>query len=196
MAADKLARAQLARAARRFSRGGLVLMTDDARLPDPLAAARRLPRGSLVILRARQAGHRAMLAAALKPIAHRRGLLLLIANDAALAARIGADGLHLSEAHASEAAHWRARHPDWTITVAAHSLRAVAKARHADAAILAPVFATASHAGAAALGPIRARMIAQAAPLPVYALGGIDAAAARRLDGARLAGLAAISALA
>ena len=32
----------------------LVLMTDDERLPDPLAAARLLPRGSMVIVRARQ----------------------------------------------------------------------------------------------------------------------------------------------
>jgi len=101
--ADKLLRARLARAAFRFKTRALpalVLMTDDARLEDPLGAARALPRGSLVIVRDRQTSRRAELAAALAAIARRRGLLLIVANDAVLAAKIGADGLHLSEAHA------------------------------------------------------------------------------------------------
>jgi thiamine-phosphate pyrophosphorylase len=198
MAADKLARARLARAAMRFKRPGLpalVLLTDDERLSDPLGAALALPRGSLVIVRARQGVRRAKLAAALVEVARRRGLLLLVANDARLAARIGADGVHLSEARAANAAHWRARRPDWLVTAAAHSLSACARARHADALLLAPVFATASHLGGTALGAIRARIIARASPLPVYALGGIDAGNVARLEGAKIAGVAAISAL-
>ncbi len=191
MAADKLARARLARAATRFGR--LVLATDDDRLPDPLPAARALPRGSWIILRARDAARRTELAAALKMIAHARGLALLIANDAALAARIGTDGLHLSQANARDAGHWRARHPQWIITAAAHSLRACT--RDADAVLLSPVFATASHPGAVVLGAIRARLIARASPVPVYALGGIDTKTVRNLNGADFAGVAAISAL-
>jgi thiamine-phosphate pyrophosphorylase len=198
MAADKLARAQLARAAWRFKTRGLpalVLMTDDSRLPDPLAAARALPRGSMVILRARRDADRARLAAALIAIARARKLVLLIANDGPLATKIGAHGLHLSEDRACDAAHWRMRHPDWLITVAAHSLAACMRARYADAAILAPVFATASHPDSASLGAIQARIIANASPLKIYALGGIDARTARQLSNAWLAGLAAISAL-
>ncbi|HEY2068335.1 MAG TPA: thiamine phosphate synthase [Rhizomicrobium sp.] len=193
MAEDKLARAQLARAASRFAARRLpplVLMTDDTRLPDPAAAACRLPFGSLVILRSRNATRRAALAKSL------RGLTLLIADDPYLAARCGAQGLHLPEHRAHEALHWRARHPGWLITASAHSLSAITRARGADAVILAPVFATASHPGGATLGAIRARIIAQASPLPVYALGGIDAVTARALAGAKLAGLAAIGALA
>jgi len=196
--ADKLARARLARAAFRFKTRtlpALVLMTDDERLDDPLAAARALPHGSLVILRARQAARRAKLAQALAAIARRRGLLLLIANDAVLAAKIGADGVHLSQARAADAAHWRARHPHWLITAAAHSLAASTRAHHADAVLLATIFATASHPEGASLGAIRARIIARHAPLPVYALGGIDAANAGRLEGAKFVGVAAISAL-
>jgi thiamine-phosphate pyrophosphorylase len=197
MAADKLARARLARAARRFQQAALpalVLLTDDERLDDPLAAARALPRGSLVIVRARQAARRAKLGQALAAIARQRGLLLLVANDAVLAARISADGLHLSQSHTADAAHWRALRPHWLITAAAHSLHACTRARHADAVLLAPIFATGSHPGHVALGAMRARLIARQATLPVYALGGIDAGNVARLEGAKFVGVAAISA--
>lgn len=203
--ADRGMRAKLARAAARLNAHGpaagllpsLILMTDDERLADPQGAARALPRGSLVILRARDDARRAALAQELMAIARARDLLLLIANDPALAGRIGADGLHLPQARAREAAHWRARHPRWLITCAAHDACAIMQARAgcADAVLLSPVFATRSHDGAATLGTMRLRRLAQAARLPVYALGGVDARTALRLDGAPLAGIAAIGAL-
>lgn len=199
-------RAKLARAAAALNaRAGLAgrlpplaLMTDDLRLPDPLPAARALPRGSLVILRARDAERRAALAASLRAIAHECGLVLLIAADPVLAARAGADGLHLPEARANEAHHWRARHPGWLITCAAHSLRAVRRAGcvRADAAFLSPAFATQSHEERMPLGALRFRIFAREAMLPIYALGGVDAETARQLAGARCAGLAAVGALA
>ena len=166
----------------------LVLFTDDSGRDWP-AAARRLPRGSAVIIRSRDAGSRAALFALLSPLA---GLKLLIAGDPALAA--SADGLHLPQARAQEAAHWRARHPDWIITATAHSLRALMNLAHVDAAFLSPVFATASHPGAPALSPVRAAFIAAASPVPVYALGGITACNAVLLAPA-FAGIAAIGAL-
>jgi len=203
--ADALGRRRLARAAALLNaRGGftgrlpaLVLMTDDARLSDPLPAAAALPRGSAVVLRHRDAGERARLGPALAAIARVRSLVLLIAGDAALADRIGADGLHLSEAHAHEALHWRALRPNWLVTAAAHSERAVlaaARAR-AHAAFLAPVFSTESHADARALGVSRFLLMARRAQIPLYALGGIDARNAGRLSGVRAAGIAAVAAL-
>jgi len=117
---------------------------------------------------------------------------VLVAGDPLLAVRLGADGIHLSEARAREAAHWRARFPTMFITSAAHSLRAAMRG-HADALFLSPVFATRSHPGREALSPARANLIAQKARVPVYALGGIDARNARRLKG--FAGIAAIGAL-
>ncbi len=173
--------------------GALLLLTDDQRLPDPLPAARALPRGAVIILRSRDASRRAALAAALRAIARVRGLLLLIADDPQLAAKIGAHGIHLPQRRAREAAHWRARYPHWFVTAAAHSLRAVLNAGGADAVLLSPVFATASHPDAPALTPARARLIARQAPIPVFALGGIDAQNAGLLHG--FAGLAAIGAL-
>jgi thiamine-phosphate pyrophosphorylase len=164
----------------------LVLMTDDARLPDPLAAARALPKGSMVVARSR---------AELEPLV--RALLkarctVLVAGNPLLAARLGAHGIHLPQARAGEAARWRARFPDMLITTAAHSLRALAR-EHVDAFFLSPVFETASHPGRAALGALRANMIARQVRVPVYALGGIDARNAARLSG--FSGIAAIGAL-
>ncbi len=199
--ADKLARAKLARAAAQlavqsgYELPALILMTDDERLADPLAAARALPRGSMVILRARQAAQREKFAITLRGIARARGLKLLIADDPALAAAIGAHGIHLPQARAQDAAHWRALRPRWLIAVAAHSLSSATRNGYADAIIVAPVFPTQSHPGGATLGALRLRLIAQQVHTPIYALGGLDSGTVRSLVGARLAGLAAIGAL-
>lgn len=201
---SRLSREHLARAAYALNAAAaaqrlpaLILMTDEKRLADPLPAARALPKGSAIILRHTDPKARASLAGALKPIVRSRGLWLLIANDATLAARIGADGLHLSEVQMRQAAHWKALHPSWLITVAAHSARALtlsATAR-ADAALLAPIFETRSHKASRPVGVARARLIASRAALPVYALGGIDAGNVGRLSGAQIAGIAAIGGL-
>ena len=166
----------------------LVLMTDD-RKADWVAAAQRLPRGSMIVVRARDAKQRLALAQRLGGFAP-----LLIADDPALAARIGAAGLHLPEARMGEAAHWRAAHPDWIITSSAHSLRALMQACELDAVFLSPVFATGSHKETRPLSPARAAFIASHATVPVYALGGITPRNAARL-GPAFSGIAAISAL-
>jgi thiamine-phosphate pyrophosphorylase len=171
----------------------LVLMTDDARLPDPLAAARLLPKGAMVIVRSADPAKRAQWACAMVAVARSRGLLVLIANDAALASRCGADGLHLSESNAHQAAHWSALRPRWFISAAAHSLRAAMLCKFVDAILLSPVFATASHTDRGALSPVRANTIAHDLAVPIYALGGVTARNASLLHG--FAGIAAIGAL-
>ena len=200
--ASALERAKLARAAYRLNARAprlpaLILMTDAVRLPNPLVAVRALPRGAAIIVRHTGAKERARLAESLMPMARARKLIVLIANDAVLAARLGCDGVHLSEAHAAEAAHLRALHPSWIITAAAHSARAVARAHavRADAVLLAAPFPTQSHAGRAALGPARFRLIAQSAAVPVYALGGVSAQNVRAVESALVAGIAGIDAL-
>jgi thiamine-phosphate pyrophosphorylase len=158
----------LARQQRRLNASlPLVLMTDD-RKADWAQAARALPRGSVVVVRARDARRRRALAEELYGLAR-----LLIAGDPGLAEDIGAAGLHLPEARMREAGHWRARHPDWIITSSAHSLRTLMGTRHLDAVFLSPVFATASHKSAKPLTPVRAALIAAQAQVPVYALGGV-----------------------
>ena len=166
----------------------LVLVTDD-RKADWTAAARRLPRGGLVVVRSRDAGTRAVLALSLIGIAP-----LLIADDPKLAAEIGAAGLHLPEARIREAMHWRTRHPHWIITSSAHSLRALLHARELDAIFLSPVFPTTSHEDVRPLTPARAAFIAAHATVPVYALGGVTPRNAALLAPA-FSGIAAISSL-
>jgi len=164
-----------------------VLMTDD-RDADWAGAARRLPHGSLVVVRGRDKKARATLANALAGIAP-----LLIADDPALAAEVGV-GLHLPQARMREALHWRCRHPRWIITSSAHSLGALMHAQALDAVFLSPVFPTGSHKGAPSLGPARAAFIAAQAPVPVYALGGITARNAALLAPS-FSGIAAIASL-
>lgn len=163
-------------------------MTDDERLPDPLAAARALPKGSLVIVRSRDTKRRHALGEALRAQTH--GLILLAADDPVLADEL--HGLHLPEIRARDAAHWRALRPHWVITVAAHSSRGL-WALYADAALLSPVFATKSHPQTKNLSPARARLMARHASLPVLALGGVTARNAALLAG--FSGIAAIESL-
>lgn len=172
----------------------LWLVTDQDRLPDPVRAVARLPRGAGIILRHRDPRERERLAAALVPLCRRRGLVLLIAGDPRLAARVGADGVHFPEARVGEARGWRRRRPRWLMTAAAHNGPALLRAARAGAhaALLSPVFPTASHPQARALGPVRFARLVGAARLPVIALGGITARTAVRLKSAGAVGLAGV----
>ena len=173
-----------------------ILIAERERLADLEPAIAKLPRGSAVILRDYGAADRAAYAARLARLCRSRRLRLLVAGDVRLALAVGAQGLHLPEAAAcSGDRRWRLwRKPGWLVTAAAHSPRAVARARRAgaDALLLSPVFATASHPEATPLGPLRFAAWARQARLPVYALGGMTAASTRRLAGSGAAGIAAI----
>jgi thiamine-phosphate pyrophosphorylase len=178
----------------------LILITDETRLPDPLPAIAALPRGAGVLLRHYGAAGRAELAVAAARLVRHRGLVLMVAGDWRLAARLGAAGLHLPEGQARHGVlapllGW-VRRRKLLLTVACHSPAALARAKRlgADAAILSPVFATRSHPGAVTIGALRFRRWARAAGLPVAALGGIDARTLRRLNGAAAAA-AAVGAL-
>ncbi len=176
----------------------LILITDRRRAPCPFIGAARLPLGSAVILRDYDAANRSHLARAMAKLCRAARLKFLIAGDAALAAKLRADGVHFGEARIRDAAKWRRRRPGWLITVAAHSrtaIRAAVRAR-ADAILLSPVFATASHPGARPLGPIRFAALCRPGGIPAYALGGIGHVTVARLRHTGACGIAAIDALA
>lgn len=185
--------------------GGLpsiLLLTDDARLPDPLPAAAMLPRGAGVVLRHYEDPDRLALAWELAGLCRRRGLRLLVAGDGQLAMRVSAGGVHFPEKRSAEARRWRRRCPHWVVTTAAHSLRGLVAASRAgsDAALLGPVFATESHPGVRPLGAVRFSALERTARrtlrnFPVYALGGLAADTAPRLSNSGAVGLAAISGL-
>ena len=120
-----------------------VLMTDDERLPIPSPRRARLPHGSLVIVRARDART--------PPRSWREALRARTQRTDPADRRTirrwrgsSSHGLHLPEARAREAAHWRARTP--TGSSPWRRIRCAAlHAPHADAVLLSPVFATKSH---------------------------------------------------
>jgi thiamine-phosphate pyrophosphorylase len=172
----------------------LILITDRRRLSDPVSAAAALPPGSGVLLRDYDHPDRATLAHQLARLCRRRRLVFMVAGDRRLAAKVGADGVHLSEA----AMRRRAPAPrSRFLTAASHGAAALrrATAGGADACLLSPVFATESHPGARALGPWRFARLTRDATLPVYALGGLDRLNSRRLLASGACGIAAIGAL-
>lgn len=160
------------------------------RTPDPVAIAQRLPRGTAIVYRHFGAAGRAQVARRLARACRSRGLYLLIAADPDLAARVGADGVHWPESRL------KVRTGPGLITVAAHSEDALTRAAEAgaDACVLSPIFPTKSSSAHEPLGLARAAQIARGAPLPVIALGGVNAQTARQLTGRGFAGLAAVDA--
>lgn len=196
-----VARSLQARAARRATKPlpALLLMSDETRLADPLAALARLPRGAGLVYRHYRARDRARAARALVAKAKARGVRILVAGDRRLARRVGAAGVHVPEALIGTllAAAPRSLRKMAIVTMAAHSVRAVFRAARAgaDAAIVGPVFRTESHPQAAPLGPLRFARICRLSPIPVYAVGGIAPKTARRLQGSGAAGLAGIGAI-
>ena len=169
----------------------LWLFTDAQRLPDPLAAAARLPRGlgGVVLRHDGMAADRVALGRALARLCRARGLALSVAADWRLAACLGA-GLHL------RGGRWPAAAPRYlqAVTSSAHGVADLRRARRAGAlAFLSPAFATASHPGAPPLGPCRWGLLARRGFWGVAALGGIDGRTVRRLPGC--AGAGAIGAL-
>ncbi|HLY78226.1 MAG TPA: thiamine phosphate synthase [Caulobacteraceae bacterium] len=175
----------------------LFFFTDPARTPDPEAVIRCLPRGAGVVYRA--FGDTAAVAKGRRMVraARRRGLLVLAGADAALAARIGADGVHLPERTAVRALGVRQARPTWIVTAAAHSEAAIVRARRsgADAVFLSPVFTSASPSAGPPLGHLRFAALTVGARIPVFALGGVNPTTIRSLKGSGASGVAAVEAV-
>ncbi|MFA9461403.1 thiamine phosphate synthase [Thiohalorhabdus methylotrophus] len=124
-------------------------------------------------------------AAALREATRRRGALLFVNGRPELARAVRADGLHLPEGYP------RPPTTEWSgvLTVAAHDGHGLERARqvHADFALLSPLFDTRSHPDTEPLGPKRFAALAAESPVPLVALGGINAGNAHlaRESGAR-----------
>lgn len=172
----------------------LLFFTDPERTPRPWETAARLPAGAAVVFRgfgredAEQTAHR------LRDVTAARGVRLLIGAAAELAEAVGADGVHLPERMAGEAAELRRDHPEWRITAAIHEAREDFPVEGLDALIASPVFPTASASARPVLG-LEGLAAVTALGLPVYALGGVDAETAGRLSDSGVCGLAAVGAI-
>ncbi|WP_179045605.1 thiamine phosphate synthase [Sphingobium lactosutens] len=177
---------------------GLWLITDE-RVPDDalLAAAARLLRGQAgIIFRHYRTEARAgrELFEALRVIARRRRLVLLLAGDRRDAAAWKADGWH-GRAHLGRG--WEPLRRSMIRSVPAHDGREIVTARRAgaDMLLLSPLFPTRSHPGAPALGRVRFAALARQADCAVMALGGVKAEHRKMLRGIGADGWAAIDGL-
>jgi thiamine-phosphate pyrophosphorylase len=177
----------------------LWLFTDERRLPDPRASVRALPPGRAgVVLRHDGDPDRLRLGRDLARICRARRLILVVAGDARLAARLRA-GVHL------RGGHWPGQvRLGGFITSSAHTVSELRRAAQAGAAVvfLSPAFPTESHAGAPGLGALRWAAVARRASsglapsgLAIAALGGIDGGSIRRLPARLCCAAGAIGAL-
>lgn len=134
---------------------------------------KRLPRGSGFVFRHYHLpeAERRTRFAGLARIARARGHLLFLAGTKREARRWGADGAYGAD------------------LASAHSLRELRRIGRAQAVLLSPVFPTRSHPGARTLGALQFRLLAARSPVPVIALGGMDARRARRLKWPRWAAI-------
>lgn len=171
----------------------LWLMTDE-RLPVAalLAAAGRLPKGraGIVFRHYRTAPpERRALFEALRGIARRRRLVLMLAGPVRHAAGWRADGAHSRDLRRATRGLLKS-HP-------VHDAREAVAARRAgaDLCFVSPLFATRSHPGGRPLGPVRFAALARQVRAPVMALGGVRAVHAGRLGSLGATGWAAIDGL-
>ncbi|MFH1806488.1 MAG: thiamine phosphate synthase [Pseudomonadota bacterium] len=180
----------------------IILMTDSQRLPDPVPAISRLPRGSMVIFRHYDHPNRPRIALATRRACRQYGHLFVVANDLHLARRLGADGDHFPEYHLwQDRAHLRTAKGNTIRTIACHSRQALAKiialphAARPDAVLISPVFTSLSHPDAPCLGLATFSKLAALARqngLNPVALGGINGKSVGTLVRSAVASLAGI----
>ncbi len=191
--------------ARRRIDGLHVLADDDPRWRhDPVSIARAACAGGArgVQLRAKQATDRAALAwaATIRALTRSAGACFLVNDRFDLALAAGADGVHLGQQDLPPERIPPELRRRLLVGRSTHTLEQVRKAvcEPIDYVAFGPVFGTASKdspwdaRGVEAL----AEAVRLAAPLPLVAIGGIDAGRAARLRETGCAGIAVISAVA
>lgn len=159
------------------------LFTDE-RLGDAIfVAARALPPGSGIVVRhdGLSAGARWRLMRRLARLARQRNLTLLLAGSPDLAARWGADGVHLRAPYAGCAR--QAQQLGLIVSMPVHDGADARRARRAraDLAFISPLYPTRSHPGVVGMTHRRWLSLARQAGAVPMALGGMDAARGRRL---------------
>jgi thiamine-phosphate pyrophosphorylase len=180
----------------------LILITDSRRLEpeDFTSRVEAALRGGAdaVLVRERQMDSARLLAFAsrLRLLTRDHGARLIVHTQADVAVAVDADGVHVGAADIGDLPgmrHWLGGMA-MSLSASCHSAQelADAAAAGADFALLSPVFPTSSHPGAAHLGVAQFRRLAEAATLPVLALGGITVANRNELAGY---GVAVIGAL-
>ena len=146
------------------------LLTDDRLGAALWPLLERVPIGSGVMLRHDHLAddRRRAMAERIGEVAARRGLVLAVAGDVALARAVGARLVHRPVGDSG----------DLPVSLPVHDEGEAEAARRRGAALVfvSPVFATRSHPGGATLGTERAAMLARHSGAPAIALGGMSRA--------------------
>lgn len=174
------------------------MLSDASRLPDWRIAISAQPRHVGLLLRDYDAPDRAAMAQDMADLCRRQNRAFAVAGDRRLARRVHARFHCPSYLLARAAARLGMAAPGDLAAVHNVPELRLAQAAGFEAVLISPIFATASHAGLAGLGVVRAQNLlraARAAGILSYALGGMNAAAFRRLGADHAAhGWAAIQA--
>lgn len=185
---------------------GLHVLADDDprwRLDPPAQAAAACAGGAAVVqLRAKRTGDREALrwAREIRACTRDAGVLFIVNDRFDLALLCDADGVHLGQDDLPPARLPASARARLLVGRSTHTLEQarVARAEDVDYAAFGPVFGTASKDSPYA--PRGLALLAEAvravAPLPLVAIGGIDAARAAEVRAAGAAGIAVISAVA
>ncbi len=169
-------------------------MTDPDRTPDPAAVTRQLPMGCAVIYRHFGSPD---YAEALRAITRERQQQLLIGNDPELAEQTGADGVHFArDPDVAGPIEWREKHPDWIITMAGLKTGIyTAPLDSLDALFVSSVFPSRSPTAGTPISVAGLKERAARLPVPIIALGGVNAGTGFTLIGSGVSGLASIEGL-
>ena len=172
----------------------LIFMTDPERVPDVVAAAQKLPRGTAIIYRHFGSAHKFVDAEALRHVTFERGQQLLIGADPDLAIEVGADGVHFRrDAKVELPTLWRRRCPDWLISMAGiKSGNYAGDLSVLDGLLISSVFPSQSPSAGEPMGIQEFTDKARKLPVPAFALGGINKDTAPKLLGSGAAGIAGI----
>ncbi len=160
--------------------GLYLVITDPATSYETVAQAAVRARLRYVQLRMKRAPRAEILrtARALRAITQGTDTLLIVNDDPAVAAEVGADGAHLGQGD-MPIAEARARFPRLRIlglSTHSHAQMEAAKANPPDYAGVGPVYPTPTKAiPDPTLGPAEAGRIVRDSPWPTVAIGGIDA---------------------
>lgn len=167
----------------------LWMMTDERQGDGLFPALERLPEGAGVVFRHYNltVEDRRALFADVRAMTSSRRQLLMLADEAGVAEQWGADGVHGGTGISI---------PGLLRSTSVHGVIDLefAERAGADLIFVSPVFATRSHTCAISLGKEGLERIARRSPMPVIALGGMNAARARAIEDVGVYGWAAIDA--
>jgi thiamine-phosphate pyrophosphorylase len=144
--------------------------------PEPLLRAALTGGADIVQLREKKLDRRAIgvAGATFRRLCDTYSALFIVNDDPALARSCRADGVHLGQDDLPVAEVRSMLGPDVLIGISTHSREQIDAAEGADYISVGPVWETPTKEGRPAVGLELVRHAAEHAPLPFYAIGGID----------------------